>query len=132
MVDTKLVNYRLLLFKFLFDLPHNYQVVETPLLHPEKFVNLGIDPPKGVLLFGPPGTGQFLVIQNLFILVGLPALFSFLNAVDLQIDNIRSAILQIDNIMNIMITLQHPDTHSSFKEKLFSTLSPKSRLAIFK
>jgi 26S proteasome regulatory subunit T1 len=23
------------------------EVVETPLLHPEKFVNLGIEPPKG-------------------------------------------------------------------------------------
>jgi hypothetical protein len=31
------------------------EVVELPLLHPEKFVQLGIDPPKGVLCYGPPG-----------------------------------------------------------------------------
>ena len=31
------------------------EVVELPMLHPEKFVQLGIDPPKGVLCYGPPG-----------------------------------------------------------------------------
>ena len=39
------------------------EVVELPMLHPEKFVALGIDPPKGVLCYGPPGTGQPTTVQ---------------------------------------------------------------------
>lgn len=31
------------------------------MLYPEKFVKLGIDPPKGVLWYGPPGTGKTLL-----------------------------------------------------------------------
>ena len=37
--------------------------MELPLLHPEKFVTLGIDPPKGILCYGPPGTGKTLLAR---------------------------------------------------------------------
>merc|ERR1712224_521709 len=39
------------------------EVIEMPLLQPEKFENLGIDPPKGVMLYGPPGTGKTLTAR---------------------------------------------------------------------
>jgi transitional endoplasmic reticulum ATPase len=39
------------------------EMIELPMRHPELFQQLGIEPPKGVLLHGPPGTGKTLMAR---------------------------------------------------------------------
>jgi len=41
------------------------EAVEMPLEDPESFTRMGIRPPKGVLLFGAPGTGKTLIARAL-------------------------------------------------------------------
>lgn len=41
------------------------EAVLWPLQHPDTFTRLGVDPPRGVLLYGPPGCGKTFVVRAL-------------------------------------------------------------------
>ncbi|AYE94100.1 ATPase [Mycobacterium paragordonae] len=41
------------------------EAVLWPLQHPDTFSRLGVDPPRGVLLYGPPGCGKTFVVRAL-------------------------------------------------------------------
>ena len=61
--------------------------VELPLTHPEYYEEMGIKPPKGVILFGPPGTGKsvFLFRNPLFSWVHNPVNFgTSINAISVN------------------------------------------------
>ncbi|WP_338600933.1 CDC48 family AAA ATPase [Sulfolobus tengchongensis] len=58
------------------------EIVELPMRHPEIFQHLGIEPPKGILLYGPPGVGKTLLARALANEIG--AYFTSINGPEIM------------------------------------------------
>ena len=77
------------------------EMIELPLRHPTLFKTLGIKPPRGVLLFGPPGSGKTLIARAIANETG--AFFFLLNGPEIMSkivgqaeENLRKAFASAD------------------------------------
>ena len=77
------------------------EMIELPLRHPQLFKTLGVKPPKGVLLFGPPGSGKTLIARAIANETG--AFFFLLNGPEIMSkqqgqaeENLRKAFAEAD------------------------------------
>ena len=76
------------------------ELVELPLRHPQLFKSLGIKPPKGLLMYGPPGSGKTLIARAVANETG--AFFFLINGPEIMSkmageseDNLRKAFAEV-------------------------------------
>ena len=78
------------------------EVVEWPLKHPEAFTRLGVRPPRGVLLYGPPGCSKTLTAKALATESGI----NFIAVRGPEVSSDRSMLIQI---LKIDLVIQAPE-----------------------
>ena len=89
------------------------ELVELPLRHPQIFRTVGIPPPRGVLMYGPPGSGKTMIAKAVAAETG--AFFFLLNGPEIMSklageseSNLRKVINTSPLLIPIFIAVRRP------------------------
>ncbi|KAL2519574.1 Cell division control protein 48E [Abeliophyllum distichum] len=98
------------------------ELVELPLRHPQLFKSIGVKPPKGILLFGPPGSGKTLIARAVanetgafFFLINGPEIMSKLAGESES--NLRKAFEEAEKNAPSIIFIDEIDSIAPKREK---------------
>lgn len=98
------------------------EMIELPLRHPQLFKTLGVKPPRGVLLFGPPGSGKTLIARAIANETG--AFFFLLNGPEIMSKmageaeaNLRKAFEEAEKNSPAIIFIDEIDSIAPKREK---------------
>ncbi|KAL1347366.1 hypothetical protein HN51_023464 [Arachis hypogaea] len=98
------------------------ELVELPLRHPQLFKSIGVKPPKGILLYGPPGSGKTLIAKAVanetgafFFLINGPEIMSKLAGESES--NLRKAFEEAEKNSPSIIFIDELDSIAPKREK---------------
>ena len=98
------------------------ELVELPLRHPALFKTIGVKPPKGILLYGPPGSGKTLIARAVanetgafFFLINGPEIMSKLAGESES--NLRKAFEEAEKNSPAIIFIDEIDSIAPKREK---------------
>jgi transitional endoplasmic reticulum ATPase len=98
------------------------EMVELPLRHPQLFKALGVKPPRGILLYGPPGAGKTLIARavanetgSFFFLINGPEIMSKLAGESES--NLRKAFEEAEKNSPSIIFIDEIDSIAPKREK---------------
>ena len=99
------------------------EIVELPLRHPGLFKSLGIKPPRGMLMFGPPGSGKTLIARAVANETG--AFFFLINGPEIMSkmageseDNLRKAFAEAEKNAPSIIFIDEIDSIAPKRDKV--------------
>lgn len=98
------------------------EMIELPLRHPTLFKNLGVKPPRGVLLHGPPGSGKTLIARAVanetgafFLVINGPEIMSKMAGESEQ--NLRKAFEEAEKNSPAIIFIDEIDSIAPKRDK---------------